>query len=57
MCWVPTEAELIVAITAANTARLLRSMIQKLEFTQESPTLIYEDNAPTIDIVKYSIPT
>ena len=31
-------------------------MLQELEFLQESPTPIYEDNNPTINIVNSSIP-
>ena len=49
------EAELISAVTATNTARLLRSMLRELGFTQEYLTPIYEENDPTIDIVNFSI--
>ena len=52
-----TEAELIAAITAAKTDRFLRSMLQELGFPHESPTPIYEDNDPTIDIVNSDITT
>ena len=35
------EAELIAAVSAAKSARFLRSMLRELEFPQESPTPIY----------------
>ena len=52
-----TEAELIAAVTASKTARLLRYMLRELGFPQDSPTPIYEDNDPTIYIANYSFPT
>ena len=51
------EVDLIVAVTYANTARLFRSMIWGLWFPQDSPTSFYEDNDPTVYIVKSSIHT
>ena len=52
-----TEAELIAAVTAAKTARFIRSVLQELGFPQTGPTPIYEDNKPTIDIVNSGKPT
>jgi len=52
-----TEAELIAAVTAAKTAKFLRSILHELGFTQHEPTPIYEDNQPTIDIVNSQKPT
>jgi hypothetical protein len=52
-----TEAELIAAVTAAKTARFLRSVLNELGFEQKEPTPIYEDNKSTIDIVNSSKPT
>ena len=46
-----TEAELIAAVTAANTACYLRSMLNELGFPQLKPTRIFEDNASTIKII------
>ena len=53
----PTESYLIDAVTDANTAKLLGSMLWVLGFHQESPTPIYEYNDPTIGIVNSFIPT
>ena len=52
-----TEAEIIAAVTAAETARFYRFMLQELGFPHESPTPIYKDNDPTIDIVNSGITT
>ena len=52
-----TEAEFIAAVTAAKTARYLRSVLTELGFSQEEPTHIYEDNASTIEIVNAQKPT
>ena len=53
----PTESDLIDAVTDANTAKFLRSIIWSLGFTHDSPTLIYEYNDPTIGMVNSSIST
>ena len=52
-----TEAELIAAVTAAKTARYVRSVMSELGFTQEGPTPIYEDNESAITIVNSCKPT
>ena len=52
-----TEAELIAAVTAAKTARYLRSILRELGFEQSDPTPIYEDNMSAIDIVNSNKPT
>ena len=52
-----TEAEVISAVTAANTSRLLRSMIREPGFPKEYNTPIDEENNPIIDIVNSSIST
>ena len=52
-----TEAEFIAAVTAAKTAKYIRSILAELGFAQTEPTPIYEDNKPTIDIVASSKPT
>ena len=45
------EAEFIAAVTAAKTAKYIRLVLCKLGFRQSSPTPIYKDNRPIIDIV------
>ena len=52
-----TEAEFIAAVTAAKTARYIRSILRELGFRQTEPTPIYEDNKPTIDIIASQKPT
>ena len=52
-----TEAELIAAVTAAKTARFIRSVLTELRLPQMEPTPIYEDNASAIEIVNASKPT
>ena len=52
-----TEAEFIAAVTAAKTAKYIRSVLADLGFKQLNPTTIYEDNKPTIDIVASQKPT
>ena len=52
-----TEAEFIAAVTAAKTAKYIRSILADLGFKETNPTPIYEDNKPTIDIVAASKPT
>ena len=44
-------------MTAAKTAKYIRSVLIKLGFKQNKPTPIYEDNKPTIDIVASQKPT
>ena len=52
-----STAEFIVAVTAAKTAKYVRSILSKLKFPQTEPTPIYEDNKLTIDIVASQKPT
>ena len=52
-----TEAEFIAAVTAAKTARYLRSMLTELGYPPDGPTKIHEDNASTIAIVNSRTPT
>ena len=52
-----TEAEFIAAVTAAKTAKYIRSVLTKLGFDQRDLPPIYEDNKPTIDIVASQKPT
>ena len=52
-----TEVEFIAAVTASKTAKYIRSVLSELRFPQADPTLIYEDNKPTIDIVASQKPT
>ena len=51
------KAEFIAAVTAAKTAKYIRSVLHKLRLWQTDPTPIYEDNKPTIDIVASQKPT
>ena len=39
-----TEAEFLVAVTAAKHAKYLRAVLHELGFSQRAPTPIYEDN-------------
>ena len=48
-----TEAEFIVAVTAAKTAKYIRLVLSELGFEQSEPRPIYEGNKPTIDVVAY----
>ena len=52
-----TEAEFIAAVTAAKTARHIRSILTELGFNQDEPTPIHEDNKPTMDIIALQKPT
>ena len=52
-----TEAEFIAAVSAAKTARYLRSVLHELGMTQTEPTPIFEDNQSTIKIVNNNVPT
>ena len=52
-----TEAEFIAAVIAAKTAKYIRSVLSTFGFPQTSPTAIYEDNKPTINIVASQKPT
>ena len=52
-----TEAEFYAAVSVAKVARYLRSILHELGYPQPRPTLIYEDNQPTIKIVDSNVPT
>jgi len=52
-----TEAEFIAAVTAAKTAKYIRSVLKELGFEQSAPTPMCEDNKPTIDIIASQKPT
>lgn len=52
-----TEAEFIAAVHAAKTARWLRSILLELGLPQTKPTVLYEDNQSTINIVNARHPT
>ena len=52
-----TEAEFIAAMTAAKTAKYIRSVLCELSFSQSKSTPIYKDNKPAIDIVASQKPT
>ena len=46
-----TEAEFIIAVTAAKTAKYIRLVLSELSFKQSKPTPIYKDNKPTVDTI------
>ena len=48
---------MVPAVTAAKTAKCIRSVLKELGFEQSNPTPIYEDNKPTIDIIASQKPT
>ncbi len=52
-----TEAELYGAVHAAKLALYFRSILHELGYTQEDPTLMYEDNQAVINIVQNERPT
>ena len=52
-----TEAEFIAAVTAAKTARHIRSILREPGFEQTEPTPICEDNKPTMDVIALQKPT
>ena len=52
-----TEAQLIAACAAAKVIKYLRSMLKQLGFPQMAPTILYEENMSTIDIVNTDRPT
>ena len=52
-----TEAEFVAAVSAAKTARYLRSIMSELGFAQAAPTVLFEDNASAIKMVNANIPT
>jgi len=52
-----TEAEFVAAVHAAKIARYLRSVLKDLGFTQEHPTVLYEDNQAAIAMINQHKPT
>ena len=52
-----TEAEFYAAVSAAKIVRYLRSILTDLGYNQPDPTLIYEDNDPTIKVINSRVPT
>jgi hypothetical protein len=52
-----TEAELVAAHANAKVVKYLRFVMHELGFTQDGPTIIYEDNDSTIKIVNNRRPT
>jgi len=51
------EAELVTAVHAAKMARYLHSILKDLEFAQEQPTVLYEDNEAAIAMINQRKPT
>jgi hypothetical protein len=52
-----TEAEFIAAVSAAKTAKYLRSVLSDLGFPQPGPTVLYEDNQAAIAMINENKPT
>jgi hypothetical protein len=52
-----TEAEFIAAVSAAKTAKYLRSVLSDLGFPQAGPTVLYEDNQAAIAMINENKPT
>jgi hypothetical protein len=52
-----TEAEFIAAVSAAKTARFLRSILQDLGFRQSTPTALHIDNQSAIKMINARRPT
>jgi hypothetical protein len=52
-----TEAEFIAAVSAAKTAKYLRSVLADLGESQSGPTPLYEDNQAAIHMINDSRPT
>ena len=52
-----TEAEFYAAVSAAKIVRYLRSILNELGYPQDTPTMIHEDNDPTIRVVNLRVPT
>ena len=48
---ITTEAEFVAATDCANTVLYIRSIMIELGLYQENITIIFEDNAATIEIV------
>jgi hypothetical protein len=52
-----TEGEFIAAVSAAKTAKYLRSVLTQLDFAPIGPTILFEDNASAIRMVNSNRPT
>ncbi|MCE2995760.1 MAG: hypothetical protein LW863_09190 [Flammeovirgaceae bacterium] len=52
-----TEAEFLAAVSAAKTARYLRSILTELGFPPQHPTILYIDNQSTIQMINSRQPT
>jgi hypothetical protein len=52
-----TEAEFFAAIHAGKVCRYIRSILRELGFPPSGPTIIFEDNQSTINIINNGKPT
>jgi hypothetical protein len=52
-----TEGEFIAAVSAAKTAKYLRSILFQIGFAPSGPTVLYEDNASAIRMINNNRPT
>jgi hypothetical protein len=52
-----TEGEFIAAVSAAKTAKYLRSILFQIGFEPTGPTVLYEDNASAIRMINNNRPT
>jgi hypothetical protein len=52
-----TEAEFFAAVHAGKVCRYIRSILRELGFPPHGPTIIYEDNQSTINIINNGKPT
>jgi hypothetical protein len=52
-----TEGEFIAAVSAAKTAKYLRSILCELGFAPTGPTVLFEDNASAIRMINNNRPT
>jgi hypothetical protein len=52
-----TEAEFFAAVHAGKVCRNIRSILRELGFPPTGPTIIYEDNQSTINIINNGKPT
>ncbi len=57
VCTSSTEAEFITAVSAAKTAKYLRSILLELGIPQDGPTILHEDNAAAIMMANAKKPT
>jgi len=52
-----TEAEFIAAVSAAKTAKYLRTVLHEIGFMQNAPTKMHEDNMAAIFVANNNRPT